>query len=762
MTDSAHTHPKRTPLFAINSMRLKITFGIILILSPILFIFNQFNLLEERNIVMAHMDEHGTETIDFIALLSAESIVRGSLSQLDNFVAQVEKGRLVAYCTIYDTQKNILAQAPLVTPRQEQDNIQVFTTNIVDNQTLLGAVELGMRLDPALARIDKTEQHITIAFLLELLFIGCAVNYFIHKSLVSPVVRLSTVTSEIATGNFVTSDLAVRRDEVGELAEKINLMSGSLKDSYHSLEQQVAARTEALSRAKNNAEQMAQHLRVVNSEIQALLDNSPIGIIFIDSNRLIQRVNLEFLRFSGYRAEELIGQTTEQFYLSPSDFHKTSTMLYTVLNRDGSCQTTLNMRRKDGTPVMVSVHGRLTVIDDGEEGVIWCVEDITSRLKMEEELLKIKKLESVSVLAGGIAHDFNNILVAIIGNISLAERLIADSPKVVELLHNSKLASLRAKELTIKLLTFATGGDTNKSIELLPEILKDSASFVLSGSNVKCTYDIADDLWAIIMDKTKINQVIQNIILNSDQSMPDGGTVAITCRNKVVHDNEIIGLKGGNYVRMDISDTGSGILDEHIDSIFDPYFSTKEKDSNKGSGLGLSIVHSIISQHGGTIFVESVKGEGTTFTIYMPATEEEVETRSEPESILPTGKGLVLIMDDEEAIHAISRDMLAYLGYESLSAYSGQEAIDIYRNHSQTGDPIDIIIMDLTIPGGMGGAAAVQQILKLDSRAKVIVSSGYSDNPILQNYKDSGFVHMITKPYQLLDLSRVLAESMES
>jgi len=408
------------------------------------------------------------------------------------------------------------------------------------------------------------------------------------------------------------------------------------------------------------------------------------------------------------------------------------------------------------------LQGRLTMHDEDIQGVTWSIENVTTRLKMEEELLKIKKLESIGVLAGGIAHDFNNILVAVIGNISLAERLISDNPKVIKLLQNSKNASLRAKDLTIKLLTFAKGGGPVKTIESLPEILKESATFVLSGSNVKCSYTIEDKLWAVHMDRGQINQVVQNLVLNADQAMPDGGTIQISCSNIALSAEEEAEVKPGQYVKMEVSDSGSGIEENHITNIFDPYFSTKTKSTDKGSGLGLSIVHSIVNKHGGSIRVQSTLGRGTTFTLFLPAVEMIFKPEEEVKPVLQEGKGVILLMDDEATIHEVGGEMLKYLGYDTLHAYDGEEALTLYQSHLNQGKKIDIVIMDLTIPGGMGGAVAVHKLLEIDKNAKVLVSSGYSDDPIIQNYQQEGFANIIAKPYQLFDLSSVIAETMKT
>jgi len=411
---------------------------------------------------------------------------------------------------------------------------------------------------------------------------------------------------------------------------------------------------------------------------------------------------------------------------------------------------------------MCHLRGRLVMLENGLEGIIWNIEDISYRLKMEEALLKVKKLESIGRLAGGIAHDFNNILVAIIGNISLAERLMEENHKSRELLETALTASMRAKELTGKLLTFAGGGEPAKTSSSLPELLRESTSFALSGSNVKCEFSIPQIIWPINMDRGQIDQVIRNLVLNADQSMPNGGKITISCENVEAEDDDISGLKKGRYVRVTLQDTGTGIDRANLEKIFDPYFSTKEKDSIKGSGLGLSIVHSIIMKHNGLILVDSTPGEGTVFTLYLPALHEEEGVRIGGGDIVASGKGRILIMDDEKLIRDVLTEMLTYLGYTSIPSSDGQEAVNIYKESLSEDSSIAAVILDLTIPGGMGGEEAAQKILGLNPQAKIIVSSGYSYDPILDNYRDYGFCSTVSKPYQLLDLSRVLSTAISS
>ncbi len=388
-------------------------------------------------------------------------------------------------------------------------------------------------------------------------------------------------------------------------------------------------------------------------------------------------------------------------------------------------------------------------------GVVVVFRDVTETLKIQKQLLKSRKLESVGILAGGIAHDFNNILTAILGNINLA--LLDDKleKETRSLLAESERASIRAKDLTVQLLTFAKGGDPVKETASMGEIIRDSADFILRGSDVTCRYDMPEDLRLAEVDKSQFSQVIQNIVLNAKQAMPTGGTVEISCENVESPPRNISVKQREYYIRISIKDTGIGLKEEVIDSVFDPYFTTKQE----GSGLGLAITHSIIASHDGHISAESKLGEGTTFTIFLPALKAKQPHKVTKEKEAHQIKALrILIMDDEEQIRELSEAMLSRLGHQVLLTKDGEEAIKVYEEGQSTGNPIDIVILDLTIPGGMGGKEAVQKILDLNPSAKVIVSSGYSNDPVMSEFRDYGFSAAISKPYQLKTFSRVIYE----
>jgi len=414
---------------------------------------------------------------------------------------------------------------------------------------------------------------------------------------------------------------------------------------------------------------------------------------------------------------------------------------------------------RDGTKR--SIADSAAPIHDSESrviGVILVFRDVSEKLRMERELLKTQKLESVGLLAGGIAHDFNNILSAILGNIDLAIRCLDPEQRVVPLLVEAKKASMRAKDLTQQLLTFATGGSPVRRTVSIAGIIKDSALFILRGSNVSCTMDIPDDLWLLNIDPGQMSQVIQNIILNARQVMPDGGTVTISCRNR----RDSAAGEGGkqrDWVEINMTDQGPGIDQGVIDQIFDPYFSTK-KD---GSGLGLSICHSIITQHKGRITVSSPPGGGATFNILLPAGTGgfDPEEQFSLETGVPRKGSRILIMDDEQMVGNVAREMLHYLGHEAALAKDGREALSLYQGAMTGPDRFDLVMMDLTVPGGMGGKEAVREILALDPAAKVIVSSGYSNDPIMASYQDYGFCAAIVKPFQLQELATVLGRVLQ-
>ncbi len=380
--------------------------------------------------------------------------------------------------------------------------------------------------------------------------------------------------------------------------------------------------------------------------------------------------------------------------------------------------------------------------------------DITEQKLASEELSKIEKLESLGVVAGGIAHDFNNLLTAILGNISLAKMEADPSSNLYKRLEASEKASIRAQNLTQQLLTFAKGGSPVKRPSSLKRIILETAEFALKGSNVACRFDFDKDLWLVEVDPGQISQVLHNLILNADQAMPEGGIIKIEARNMRVQKDSSGVVPPGDYVVITVQDCGKGIPAELLPKIFDPYFTTKEQ----GSGLGLAVCFSIIRKHGGFITVDSVVGKGSSFSVYLPALQKPMTIQEEDDDLsVDTSRGKsILIMDDDPNVLQLLTESLRYLGHETETATDGKEALAKYRQALENGRPFDAVIMDLTIPGGMGGKEALTRLLELDPRAKVIVSSGYSKDDTITNYKRYGFCASLPKPYKLEILNSVL------
>jgi CheY-like chemotaxis protein len=373
---------------------------------------------------------------------------------------------------------------------------------------------------------------------------------------------------------------------------------------------------------------------------------------------------------------------------------------------------------------------------------------------MQEEILRAQKLESVGLLAGGIAHDFNNLLTAVLGNISLAKAQLPQQDRTQARLIEAEKATLRARDLTQQLLTFSKGGAPVRRSAAVADLIRETAGFALSGSNVRCEFTICPDLNPIEIDEGQISQVIHNLIINSEHAMPAGGTLHITCSETALAEGEVPPLGKGRYIRIEVSDQGVGIPEEHLQRIFDPFFTTKEK----GRGLGLASAYSIIRNHDGQISVSSTPGSGTTFTIHLPAADLVAEVKPGGMETIRRGSGKILVMDDEGTVLEIASEMLAHLGYEAVCARDGEEAVELYRKAKEAGKPFAAVIADLTIPGGIGGKEMTERLRESEAEVKVIVSSGYSNDPIMSEYRAFGFRGVICKPYRIEELSEILAE----
>ncbi len=508
-----------------------------------------------------------------------------------------------------------------------------------------------------------------------------------------------------------------------------------------------------------------QQLKQRTNEIETIFASSMVGIMLSKGDRILTRCNQRFADFMGYDSpEEMQGHNMRKFHLSEERYIKVGKNYHDPLVSGEQVQIEYQLRKKDGQPIWCSLSGK--AIDqnyppDLNNGVVWVIDDISQRKKMEEQLLKSQKLESIEILTSGLAHDFNNIITAILGNINLTMASVEPKSSVYSFLLPAKEASLRAKDLTRRLQAFSQESIPTCHRTHLTALIKDAIESVTTDNSTNIHYEFDNDLWQVDIDRMQILKALRILLQNSIEAMPDGGNISIRCSN-IRNKDELVELKANHYVKITITDTGHGIPSAIIDKIFDPYFTTRTRDSNQGRGLGLATVHAIIKRHKGAISVASEENSKTTFVLYLVAppeskinTTQNKNTAQKPS--FAKGKGKILVMDDDKDIRNLLQQMLTLLGYKVQVAADGDETIDLYRSNLDTRNRFDAVIMDLTIPNGMGGAEAVKNLLQLDKDACVIVSSGNPNDPAMRNYQEHGFKASIEKPFDFKELHQKLS-----
>jgi two-component system, cell cycle sensor histidine kinase and response regulator CckA len=499
--------------------------------------------------------------------------------------------------------------------------------------------------------------------------------------------------------------------------------------------------------------------RALYLEFHALLDGVPDGLTLLSADLEVLWANPAAAQAVALDPEDIIGRHC--YEARHGSVTPCEDCIVQKTFASGKALETVVVSK----PIKRTFELRSVPVQDDEGRIVKVIEisrDITDQIEAEAErkeleakLLHTRKLESLGILAGGIAHDFNNILTGILGNLSMLRTLVPDSHKGRNRIDQCEQAVSQARGLTSQLLTFAKGGDpVKKNIELRP-VIDNAVSFALTGSNIVAEVAVADDLWPVEADEGQVGQVIHNLLINAAQAMSQGGAVRVAAENRTFVPGESPPLAEGRYVGIVVRDQGQGIAPEHLEKIFDPYFTTKES----GTGLGLTSAYSIVKKHGGDIRVSSRTGQGTTFEVLLPAGQEPVclENCPAPRAI-STGNGLVLIMDDEEYIRDILAEMLTLLGYDTDACGRGEELIQMYRDKAGQGHTPYAVIVDLTIRGGMGGLEAAKAILEFDSQARLIVASGYSTDPVMAHFREYGFVAALAKPFQLEDINNELAK----
>ena len=487
-------------------------------------------------------------------------------------------------------------------------------------------------------------------------------------------------------------------------------------------------------------------LHASEEQFRTLCDAAPIGIFRSDRSGRNVYCNPRWAEITGIPASEGMGEGWFKS-IHPDDVDAFGRIWLDAAAKGRCISHEHRQLTPQGTMRWVRVLVSPLVGTDGAiASYVGTLEDITALQQARHDLSKNQKLESLGVLAGGIAHDFNNMLLAVFGNISLARFHLDDPESLGKRLDDAEKAIERATSLTKQLLTFARGGAPVKKVVSVKELLLGASRLALHGSRVTGQFDFEEELWPVEADEEQLTQAAGNLVLNAVQAMPEGGTVTIRAENVISRSS------GGRYVRISVADTGVGIAETDLSRIFDPYFSTKPQ----GSGMGLATCHSIIRKHEGKIRAASILGQGSTFTLSLPASEQPTAPEPRVPTELIRGSGRVLVMDDDESIRVVARGMLEELGYTAETAGNGAEAVDLYLRGKREGRPFAAVVLDLTIPGGMGGKETMESLLGVDPGVKAIVSSGYSDDPVMAHYRDYGFAAVLSKPYRPQEMGRVM------
>ena len=673
----------------------------------------------------------------------------------DVVLTQVFSSLWLGVASVPHDQHNTLPSAEAIEyfkkRRNEQDHfyqnqgpwIDVYTPIFLDPhdsrvpKVFIGYVRMRISTQEAHLAIRRAVTASILAAIMMSVIAVLALNAIIRRYVLSPILGLHRSVSLHRKGELPEAIPVTTSDEIGDLSREFNEMSLALRE-----------REERLAEEK---ERLTVTLRSIGD-----------GVIVTDIRGMVTMINKVAEHFTGWTAAEAVGRPLGDVFciISERTRERSENPVARVIGSGiivGLANHTV-LIRKDKTEIQIEdsaapIRDRKSAI----VGVVLVFRDVTEKKRIEEELVKAEKLQSVGLLAGGIAHDFNNLLTSIVGNISLAKMFIDPRSKAFGRLADAESASRRATDLTYQLLTFSKGGAPVRQSSSIGDILRESAGFALSGTNVSAVFKIGADVRNAEVDAGQMSQVFNNLIINAVQAMPNGGSIEFSVSDVVLSDTEIATLASGPYIKIAVRDTGPGIPPEHLPRIFDPYFTTKQK----GSGLGLASVYSIVKKHDGHITVDSKVSQGTTFTIYLPASRTAQAAGEEPTGAAAPGRGRVLLMDDEAIVREVSGEMLRALGYEVEFACSGAEAVEQYQKALQEKRPFDCVVMDLTIPGGMGGRDTVRKLHDLDANVNAIVSSGYSNDPIMSQYEQFGFRGVITKPYTIESFSTALRRVLD-
>lgn|GEM_PF-426237 len=711
-------------------------------------------LNESRNEVIG-TDLHINRDKKLIELM--EKVLEGKThSYSGNYLAKTRGKKLwldVSLTPHYGPSGIVMGGIAVVMDQTERKNAEKMaeTNRVYLEQLFDGAPEAFVLLDPRL-RVIRTNQEFTRMF-------GYRSEDAFGKLLLELISsedekeKQHDFLKQVGKGNHSDNIETVCSTMEGK---SLNV---SLGGTAIEIDNQIIA-LYAMIRDISASKQASEALAAEKERLSVTLSSIGEGVVTTDVNEIIQMANLSALELVEKENDEVVGRPFDEVF---TIYDRIQNIEAKSLASTAIVSNKLEIWPKDYQLILDKqkqkiIQGSSAPIHSPDGGVIGAaivLHDVSEQVQLEFEISKVERLESIGVLAGGIAHDFNNILSAVLGNLSIA-RMIEDknSDMQKERLEEAEKAAHRAKELTQQLLTFSKGGNPVLKAVSIKDIIEEATSFALRGSNVRSSMKFDKKLLPAEVDEVQITRVINNLVLNANQAMPEGGHIYIKASNATVGDEMALPLEPGKYVQISIKDEGIGISKENIKKIFDPFFTTKQS----GTGLGLATSFSIIQKHAGHMTVESIEGKGTEFTLFLPATDQTSVLEKDRNKLNYSGEGKVLVMDDEESVLDVASTMLEALGFEVECCYDGAKTIETYQQARMIESPFIALIMDLTIPGGMGGEETIRHLKKLDPEVKAIVSSGYSNDPVMSDFKKYGFSGILAKPYTIEELANVLEE----
>ncbi len=726
----------------------------------------------EVDIIRAAVDIHNTvldllkffqKVSDEPALTKADELFDKNIRDFFQVVNTFEDYSL-------DAQDGLLVEELLINGRYlQRDFMEVMQSN---QETATLELGLDTNLQTAIGNIAKVRADIAALHqrnsnivagieVLSILFTflaAAAIAYSaftILRRLRSIVTEASNIQDDlshrITIDDTVPTEFSVVFRAFNDMAARIQTQIDELQSSRQALEQRVDERTSELKQSNLNLlneiyerHQVATALQSSEQRFRSLFENTTDIIQSIDSESckflLVNPAWCQTLQYQHSQSPDL-----SLFDIVPPDQISRWRDALSALNKETSAVAidgTLVAR--DGSHILVE--GLATKSrEEGQHEYHFFLHNITEKQQVEAERMRMQKLDSVGILAGGIAHDFNNLLSAVVGNLNLAALTCPQEGKLYERIKEAETAAYRASDLTRQLLTFSKGGEPIRELADLKVTIEDSVQFVLRGSNVRCVFELAEDLWPASVDLGQLSQVLQNLVINADQAMPDGGIVRVSAYNVDKSDTEDFPERGQPHICISVADQGIGISKDELNRIFDPYYSTKQS----GNGLGLASAHSIIRKHQGWISVTSTPGKGSHFNVYLPAEPDSsvAETKDHVQTLHGDGSR-ILIMDDEESVRRIMTEILELHGYQVKATSGGQAALECYAENMIMGTPFALVITDLTVPGDMGGKELAERLHDIEPQVPILVASGYANDPIMANYKEHGFIGVISKPFR--------------